>query len=1287
MGGNKPVACPASGCEFEGTLRRVVHHISKENDSNHTWDAIGYQNSWKFRQAHSQANATDSSTTTEDTNSSAGSDTPSQAIKLQDVPGIGKARADALSATGYPDAVAVAETPISELSRVSGISKSAARCVHETAREVCGYTDTYMNGLATELGADREEVALMYATLASTGVTPTEAETTLRLVYEPDNTDSVVQLTDYSIRYRHYLLESGLRTIKDVARASIDEITNASYVGETLADNIRSQARQQATGDVQTSDTDRIVNSKAELEDGPNQRLGPPTTNSRDPLSPPPIEGWKEVEPEIIDMSGTSTTDSVSGPSRSDTVSSGVQQIQIDSLDRQWTPYFRYESVYQDQIQAIDTFVQTLTQGGYYVFEGACGTGKTLAAITGGLHAIRDRDDLSDSTDTEIPEFSRLLVVTPLKQQLRQFVTELRGINASLPDDRDPVTTVVIRGKSDMMPYAHVELSPFDRQSIHEKADDLREMTRKVVKFGSNIPLDWPASMSPPEYSKHDYDWNDPSVEAQLKKEQSPYDPVRAEALTQIVESLTHSGGQEYDRLVVEGVETPYPELVPHTNDIVDTAILKRRGTGQLPVDLQGHFDPFYAGIIASSGTIPFPFSTAEGHVFDRKAMFREGASRGLCPHEAMGILAEEAEVVLGNYYHLFDPSTRHLTDDKLGLLDSETIIAVDEAHQIEERVRDMLSATVDIYTLNKAIKDVEIVRQYAIGQVEETPTPSLDEPDRIKAKSLIKEGLKVAPGHGVSIDDLREVELFLRFAKQRLGAYGGDAIAEKYTSCTWKEALQRWGGNELENALSDPENPKKPDTFFEDALAQDEFDEGTYSRCQSVMIAISATYKLLSEDGICDRSPQGVEVGTFFKRWGQESHHQYHREVILEISRKETIPTEFPEWVEGWTPKFRLYNCIPHDALQDVFSELGGGVLMSASLQPRDVFVEAVGVAGISYPSEEDIRESGDSDTMSDSPAPAKPDSDDDNSDVRPTAFDQFPLRFPQENRVSLIADLPKFTSKNRGPTVLARDQMTIVRKQYADFIESVASRRGNVLVAMPNYNEARWAHDYLKDRIATKRFHLDQSSSSLETDDTLTAFFADGEALLFTSSRSTVTEGVDYDGDKLHGCVVVGLPLLPTNSKRIDATIKAYDDRVRSISGFDAALTVPAVRIVRQAIGRVIRGSNETGFRILADSRYTSTGWASVSGYLSDQEQVEFQTLPPEEIPQALQVFWEDLGGGDPADIRTDAVADESGGSTNSASSRIDSTDSSVPDTESQENKLLTPEEFLEHLDSRNS
>jgi DNA excision repair protein ERCC-2 len=178
-----------------------------------------------------------------------------------------------------------------------------------------------------------------------------------------------------------------------------------------------------------------------------------------------------------------------------------------------------------------------------------------------------------------------------------------------------------------------------------------------------------------------------------------------------------------------------------------------------------------------------------------------------------------------------------------------------------------------------------------------------------------------------------------------------------------------------------------------------------------------------------------------------------------------------------------------------------------------------------------------------------------------------------------------------------------------------------------MPNYREAQWAGEWLEDHVV-KPVYVDQSSSSEATTEMLQSFFNDEHAIFITSSLGTVTEGVDYDGEKLHCATVVGVPYRNIATGRSQAVIDAYDRKVadESQSGFETAVAIPAVRKARQAIGRVLRAPSETGVRVFLDRRYGQRGPYNVGQHLSSAEFDEFQTIQPDMLPHGLSRFWEE-------------------------------------------------------------
>lgn len=195
--------------------------------------------------------------------------------------------------------------------------------------------------------------------------------------------------------------------------------------------------------------------------------------------------------------------------------------------------------------------------------------------------------------------------------------------------------------------------------------------------------------------------------------------------------------------------------------------------------------------------------------------------------------------------------------------------------------------------------------------------------------------------------------------------------------------------------------------------------------------------------------------------------------------------------------------------------------------------------------------------------------------------------------------------------------------RERYAYVARLIAESYGNVMLCWPNYAEAKWAAGRLREAI-DKPVLLDESSSN-ETTQALKQDFVAGEPkVLVTSTRGTLTEGVDYEGDALHTCAVFGNPLVNIGSPRVQAVKHAYGDRFGESNEFAYALTIPAVRQVRQALGRVIRGPEECGVRIVVGERFVPGAVHSVYEYFPESEREEFVRMKPDFLESQFQAFW---------------------------------------------------------------
>ena len=115
--------------------------------------------------------------------------------------------------------------------------------------------------------------------------------------------------------------------------------------------------------------------------------------------------------------------------------------------------FFPYADAYEHQREAMDRIYNALARSQDVLFEGACGTGKTLSALAPALEHAREND-------------RTVVITTNVHQQMRQFVAEAREITR-----QEPIRAVVFRGKSSM---CHLDVG-------YEECQVLRDDTYEVV--------------------------------------------------------------------------------------------------------------------------------------------------------------------------------------------------------------------------------------------------------------------------------------------------------------------------------------------------------------------------------------------------------------------------------------------------------------------------------------------------------------------------------------------------------------------------------------------------------------------------------------------------------------------------------------------------------------------------------------------------------------------------------------------------------------------------------------
>jgi DNA excision repair protein ERCC-2 len=285
------------------------------------------------------------------------------------------------------------------------------------------------------------------------------------------------------------------------------------------------------------------------------------------------------------------------------------------------------------------------------------------------------------------------------------------------------------------------------------------------------------------------------------------------------------------------------------------------------------------------------------------------------------------------------------------------------------------------------------------------------------------------------------------------------------------------------------------------------------------------------------------------------------------------------------------LYTAIPREVTAELFGEVHASVLMSATLRPFDVLEDVLGL-----------------------------------EDPETLAYE---LAYPEENRRTFAVAGPALFASERGDA----DTQQIVADALAD---AVRATPGNTLAFFPSYAEAERYHERLRHRegVPATLYRDEPGTPSQKLRE---RFVDDDHGALFTSLWGTLAEGVSFDGDDARTVIVVGVPY-PHLSERLEAVQDAYDRAYerRDDAGWRYAVEIPTIRKTRQALGRVIRGPDDFGVRVLLDERYTKVhlGKYSVRESFPPEERTELIDVEPEKLQFAMLNFFadQDAYDGDP-------------------------------------------------------
>lgn len=196
---------------------------------------------------------------------------------------------------------------------------------------------------------------------------------------------------------------------------------------------------------------------------------------------------------------------------------------------------------------------------------------------------------------------------------------------------------------------------------------------------------------------------------------------------------------------------------------------------------------------------------------------------------------------------------------------------------------------------------------------------------------------------------------------------------------------------------------------------------------------------------------------------------------------------------------------------------------------------------------------------------------------------------------------------------------------KKIVSCIAAVASAKaGNYLVFFPSYDYMEKVHDAFIKKYGKVKTVLQKRNMSARDREDFLGFFKDDAGVLrigFCVIGGMFSEGIDLPGDRLIGSIVVGVGM-PGISDENNIIREYYDEKCSE--GYDYAYTYPGFNSVLQAVGRVIRKSDDRGIAVLIDDRYSEPRYIRL--FPDEWKHVKFAGNS-QSLAEIARRFWQNI------------------------------------------------------------
>lgn len=233
---------------------------------------------------------------------------------------------------------------------------------------------------------------------------------------------------------------------------------------------------------------------------------------------------------------------------------------------------------------------------------------------------------------------------------------------------------------------------------------------------------------------------------------------------------------------------------------------------------------------------------------------------------------------------------------------------------------------------------------------------------------------------------------------------------------------------------------------------------------------------------------------------------------------------------------------CIDPVAIVSFMQSLDGAVHMSGTMQPLDQYHKIMGLP-------------------------------------RTALARTYPSPFPPENKsVVYVNDVTtKYDVMKADPSMSTK----IVRK----IVGLCNATDKNTLVFFPSYKMMKDMRPFLE-RDVGRCLYWEEAGHQNRTMRSLDMFRKGTDGVFFCVMGGSIAEGIDFPGDELCFAILVGIQY-PPPSLELKSMSDLYDRRYGEGKGWLYLSETPAVRKMRQAIGRLIRTETDRGMAVILDNR----------------------------------------------------------------------------------------------------